>query len=984
MPKKLAEIALGLRGLPAQQPSNRRVEKRLVDLRFVAGRKFEALKSPERRRILAVFVPKMAADLETTWEFLKRSPYQSGYLKKAFRAPQDSLTTLPARIGWLTNLLELAEILHDDVLEPTWLVTWAPHLRFDYRGWEQEIGQLAAGLIDADGAVGRQVFEILTDSAHNEHEIGGMGRHVLAALLCSSREEGWEIVEKMLLAAQRQEGLRQSILEAIDLAHPVAYRRMLRVILEHDLIRFSAVARAVDVWFGMLWDSVSSKSVEQAVERTLTLLDDADDRRETLAGDHAGHAYLALWATAFENAYASVPLAESLLQHPSAEMRFVAFMHLKNLGLPAATKIAWRASDDPDLRIAFRVTELETEISADGELDGDAPIEIVPDAFERLERLIARTPEKPVELEPLVWPWAGVSPSQHRVATALFSALGPRPPTRLLPYLGAFDSWRRRHVIELFSQQKTWDPQTRAAVVELAGDTVVDVRASAFAALAQLELTNAEVERLEGLLTRKAADLRASVIQLVLLRDDASALASADRLTRSKDSQQRLAGLEIWRQLAEQGRQCAACQGRAQDYLAARPRMTKDERLQTEAIFKAQSAAEVLTLNNALGLMDPAQRTPVQPPRPRKVKLVTPAAIASLKELDALVDQHRETPVVLAYRRNETVLLGTIQYGFPHVRNAKNVSAAFRKLPLSEVWSRWLHDRPKKLRDPDGLELLRAQQWHHCVTAWRFSGFQAWVGQKPHRQPMLTPLEPDKCVPLKYPGVVLPILEWLLAFEPPANALDFLSDAAEHLYAQVPQEELDALVPAEDDAEGEFLSSHGLAYSGFNGDWRSDFAPYRHWMSGGESVVNQPDALEHRERQWRLLHWLDQPLPGAPRLRPSHHLLWQAYRDGHANLHDVADDLAGPRESSGSYYSVGFAALADLTARRPEPTTQKFLEACPEVGALVERVRTIVLDAELERGDVPTAVSELAFSLKSIYGVETLARLLRGLGKAGF
>ena len=34
--------------------------------------------------------------------------------------------------------------------------------------------------------------------------------------------EGWEFTQRLLLAAQRQEGLRQSILESVDEAHPVA------------------------------------------------------------------------------------------------------------------------------------------------------------------------------------------------------------------------------------------------------------------------------------------------------------------------------------------------------------------------------------------------------------------------------------------------------------------------------------------------------------------------------------------------------------------------------------------------------------------------------------------------------------------------------------------------------------------------------------------------------------------------------------------
>ena len=52
-----------------------------------------------------------------------------------------------------------------------------------------------------------------------------MGRHVIGALVGSACTEGWEFVEKLLLAVQREEGLRQAILESIDEGHPDAFTR---------------------------------------------------------------------------------------------------------------------------------------------------------------------------------------------------------------------------------------------------------------------------------------------------------------------------------------------------------------------------------------------------------------------------------------------------------------------------------------------------------------------------------------------------------------------------------------------------------------------------------------------------------------------------------------------------------------------------------------------------------------------------------------
>ena len=98
-----------------------------------------------------------------------------------------------------------------------------------YLGYNGDIlGYLFAVAIDAGDELGQEIFDILIASAKGEHEIGAMGRYVTRSLLLANRPEGWEFVEKLLVAAQRQEGLRQTILECVDEAHPIAYQRMLK------------------------------------------------------------------------------------------------------------------------------------------------------------------------------------------------------------------------------------------------------------------------------------------------------------------------------------------------------------------------------------------------------------------------------------------------------------------------------------------------------------------------------------------------------------------------------------------------------------------------------------------------------------------------------------------------------------------------------------------------------------------------------------
>ena len=64
---------------------------------------------------------------------------------------------------------------------------------------------------------------------------------------------------KLLIAAARQEGLRQAIVENIDHGNLDAQLKMMKLIQEHQLTRFSSVVRAVDTWMGLGYNSFENQ-----------------------------------------------------------------------------------------------------------------------------------------------------------------------------------------------------------------------------------------------------------------------------------------------------------------------------------------------------------------------------------------------------------------------------------------------------------------------------------------------------------------------------------------------------------------------------------------------------------------------------------------------------------------------------------------------------------------------------------------------------
>jgi hypothetical protein len=344
------------------------------------GPMLRGISEAEWERLVGTLLPQLAPSAHSAWRALARRPFQEGTMRRPFRAPHSAATQAEVRGRWLLSVTLLLGEYEEDI---RWVAERGAHLA----GWTggAELGWLLAGAIDLGGETGDAVLSILQASALGEHETGRMGRHVTQALMSCERPEAWEFIERLLLAAQRQEGLRQAILEAVDEAHPECFRRMLRLIREHDLSRFSSLVRAADTWFGFAWDGASGLKLSEVLERVLLYLEDPAARDAALAGEDAEAAYLALWCIAFEDVEAAITPAAALLAAESAELRFAGAHLLAQSRWPAALPPLVEALADADLRVAARALDAFGG-NATRQVDGAL-------LFERLEGLMSADAE---------------------------------------------------------------------------------------------------------------------------------------------------------------------------------------------------------------------------------------------------------------------------------------------------------------------------------------------------------------------------------------------------------------------------------------------------------------------------------------------------------------------------------------------------------------------------------------------------------------
>lgn len=924
------------------------------------------LDSAQRIEFFETLCPGLGKALEDGWRLFDRLPYQCGYEAKAFRAPGHDKLLLERRMKWLSSLVQAIGPYPDKNV--VWHAMWAAHQ--NAWGTPQAFGTLFAAAIDAGGKTGDEVFEILCASARGEHEIGIMGRHVTQALLCASRRDGWEFVEKLLLAAQREEGLRQAILESIDTAHPEAFRRMLRLILDQNLVRFSATVRALDVWLGYMWDSVSTGVVNKVMEKLLLFLEDEPARAAALKGKDAEQCYLALWAIAFDNAPAAIAPAAALLQHPKVEFRFAGAQLLSQLGLTTAQETLLTVLDDDDLHLPFCALAPHQYGEMADELANS-------DLFERLEKLLPRFPEKRLLLKPLIWPWTGWPVDRQLVSSVLINALGKRPATRLIPHLGQLSNHQRGHALQLLAKPDKPLAESRCAFLDWIGDGSRNVRDASLAGLQKCEVTSTDAPKLERLLTRSAGDLRRGVLSLLARQPDAAALASADRLLAAGSSPQRLAGLELLCQLAEAKRCLTEARERAAQYRESRPKLADAERQQIQNIETAR--AETLTLDNALGLITSHDdRTWPDKPVNRNVALHSPGAVKLIKALDDLVHEHREKTIVAESWTGDTEqkLLGEVRYNFPSPKPELTLDQDTARLPLAEVWEKFWTERGTELRDPDGFELLRAMAWQHAALRGDYHD-KCPVFRKRCKAAVDAILGDYKKPEIRYEGVLQDLLGWFLRLHPPAGASDFTLDAMETSFALLPEAEL-RYVKREDDYRDEL--------------WHDSDSPFMAWQSTAQSQRHYGGGTwthDHANRFYRLLRWADQPfgktgnvdVDGKPlsRNRPGIEPLLAAHQTGGATDADLFDQLLGTRTRS-RWGSGSFADLDHLTSRKGEELLNKHPRARP----LVDRCRARVLEVELTRGATPTPASQAALHLSTIHGIQNLVAVLRALGKRNF
>lgn len=884
--------------------------------------RFDNLSLAKQGEVLGALSPHLGKDLARWWNWSAEQPYQRGWQRRAYRSP-DRADSLNAR--WV----DLRQFLHHVVQYPqplVWHAEWALHL-----GQHVPLGSLFASAI-AHGD--REIARVVTASIRSEHHISGPSHHAFVALLSAPDPAGWAEVERLLVAAQRSEGLRQSILEAADLAHPDAFARILDLVIEYGLVRFAGTVRALGVWIG---EDLTVRQERQAAQAVVAIRNHLRQPppAEALMDADPVDAFLGIWSLAVRDVRAATAAAEQVQGSANERTRLAVARLLADFGTAGTAAGLASAVADTSLPVYAAAVAAWSPYSYGPEQSRTPMTEAVRASLHDRVRDLGKVRDVETGL-------IGSLPRKvggTLAADVLIRHSGGRQLDPALVAAGSADGrWVAAH-------EYARDPAAnRAELLSLLTDRSTTVRDTVGGALQSLPAINEkEALILEGALTRKAADLRATALVLLQKQDPPAFAATVGRLSSGTTDQRRAADELKGRNeadLASPGEVPAAIRFKPSDRTPAmRPKAPP------ASSWKQHHDRFRLAWTSLAGWL--AEHADVEVQTNQGVEL-----LANVRWIHARKDGELPIPEILGpwWERVQ-----------PQLTDGGVEAALLAQVPL--VSRKWVLDVTRTVIGPVALEFPKAR-----TNALQWQVFRA-LAIHARRDSWAEP--------------VLRMLETAAAALPVTG----LAGPAEVLERRGRRQEFDRW-------------GNGLGYD--------DRAHFRELFSGSPDFID-PAGLtgEQLARLWQAMRFIDEPegaidrwdgekikitahsaygprgyveVPDQPDRWPaSARILVEAVRCGAATKADLIDALvAAPYVNS---YSHGPRqdALEALTGMRPESWA-----AGESIQAVISEVRGFVIAAEIDRGELPNALSETSHRLRTTYGATELMRCLAALGKRPF
>ena len=876
---------------------------------------------------------------------------------------------------------------------------------------------------------------LLTAALNGEEGAPRVNQKMFLGIQMSGDEELQALLGRLLLAARLQEGLRQSICEAADQGTLPAFRRMLRVIADNNLLRYSSVKRAVGVWTGLA--SSEATDLERISNKTLDLmlegLESPERREEMLAGEDSMQIYIALWTQATEDTGGAVDRAVRLVQTGSRHQAlvcgfFAAALQSDSASCMLTKAVLTRWPDDAELLAVYLPDFLQQARWQSALGRKEVVARYFADAaegrriYEILRTQYSVLKGKKRAFDPCIFPWNAAYLSRSDLAMTLCVLAGMLDEAdlvddalSLLPQIDA--DYRYTFLKVLLVPLKR--PCQRKTLMDMLADKSSYARKEAFKIAQQASAKELDFAAIEGHLRLKASDLRVNCEKLLMRQSDGALMETVARLLGDAQEPKRAAAYDLCMLIAaDENRKhlnsvCAGLLG-GKEPADAKERILLESAMQAVGAEKADAQEALFTDADAyqpdLSFLerDDAYREAF-------FELFPDSAIESgavggadcpscaqarrdLQTLDRLVDDHREDPIGL----EGEMLLG---YGQLHSYTS------YQEFPDAEIWEEWYA----------GLggseQLVRAILLQYAEDSADGDLLDAAFGTGFSR--------PET---LRYPKHILSVCSYLFArhvdsrrcFRAAVRLAQWVLQAvpAERFVAQKENGEPDciafraqlcwvlAFLAGAPDEEWD----RGFAVRAALGErYDREFIPLASaWERRGSSIyygkfqcsmfnysVLAGDwyGKEIDDLHLGPLDWLRAADRGVVSERK---LLYAAFRpDALWRFTQALSQIAmyvrmrqgEMRDTAGRGWSRAYRSnrilrmVEELTGKKEGELTEEDQAWLRRVGSLYEKVLSVLLDSELRRGENDGPYSDAIPGIEYILGAKWLGRILAALGK---
>lgn len=913
-------------------------------------------------QLLILFFGEEKADhVRHAWQQMRYQMYQGGYSRRSFRSPEDREMYFQRQIAFIIHLLRqsFVQVYENGYKFVYYDLTLVEQIRYSHATNDSnpELFRLWSSAVDRGN---KEVFQQLEDIVYNKDSHGKLTRSVIKALLNSGNKEGWVIVEKLLLAAQRQEGLRQTILEALDETSIGALKYMIRVVIEHDLARFSSVVRAIDVWAGLGWESEKEATVRSFLQKASLYLENIDAIPEAIRSDNNADVYMALWAQGVYDVEKTLPYLQELYRKGDTQKRTLAILFgYQTLHYKIDMPICAGALEDPDLPpLGLAVGYIKWMAG----IGNNAAVynKHRPKLFDQLHSVYKRIQVKERTFEGYVFSWYKIQFERKEILQAMLTLVGEMPERLevLVGYMEDMDAEVKRQlswaILPMFKGygplKKLEQPLTafqRKFAFELLNDrSEFEI---GFKALENDRFSPEELAAFPEWLKRKAAGFRRNIIT-ILLRQDQQKLAPVVEELLKGDPEQRAAGLDIILQLKKEGSSLS----QTGEWLEAfrQRKITPKEEILLAQLTDTGEGPDV-SAANGFGMFDPAKCAPVIRPavdmeswyeqclarHPFGLSMPMNRIKEAMLDLGSLLEQYKHYEYeVENWDGKEKVLLGNVFRKLKYQQVYTTPEEHWQDYPLPEVWRSWYIKWAFEPRDIALLDLA-------C-----YSDAKAVSAQLPDKKDFI----PEKYIRQHYGSPMLGVLAAVNALFPMERSDEFFLGAAVRLFASLSEAELKDK-PSE---------PH---YSSYGDGWQQ-----KHSLHLFTEQVD-PGGMDEKlvPLYWNLYNW--RQYSGREEnivfSMPPLMIFCRAFEKGVINEHDMLRGLL---------HRQSIQALSQTTKHAHDID---FFGRFPFLRGMFSSVSDYILDIELKRGDTPTSVSRLTSGLSVLYGVERFTQILAGMGK---